>query len=91
MQTNAFLRTNSLNKIKTKRICAEHLKLLYEGPINSKIISTKARKLLVKTLKFQPRFIEEIAKLSIIGGKDFAHRFRDNFILGSADLLEGFY
>ena len=62
-----------------------------EGQINIKIISTRARKLLVKILKFQPRFIEEIGKLSVIGCKDFAHRFRDYFILGSADLLEGFY
>ena len=69
----------------------KHLKFLCEGPINIKIISTRARKLLVKILKFQPRFIEEIVKLSVIGCKDFAHRFRDNFILGSADLLEGFY
>ena len=64
---------------------------MYEGPINSKIVSTRARKLVVKILKFQLRFIEEIGKLSIIGCKDFAHRFRDNFVLGSADLLEGFY
>ena len=56
-----------------------------------KIISTRARKLFVKKLKFQPRFLEEIAKLSVIICKDFDHRFRDNFILGSADLLEGFY
>ena len=91
---NAFLGTNGLNKIKTQRICAKHLKFLSEGPINIKIISTKARKLLVKILKFQPRFmnlVSSIAKLSVIGCKDFAHRFRDNFILGSADLLEGFY
>ena len=47
--------------------------------------------MLVKILKFQPFFTEEIAKLSTIGCKVFAHRFRDNFILVSADLLEGFY
>ena len=88
---NAFLRMNVLNKIKRQRICAKHLKFLYEGPINTKIISTRARKMLVKILKFQPFFTEEIAKLSTIGCKDFAHRFRDNFILGSADSLEGFY
>ena len=82
---------NDLNKIKTQRICAKYLKFLHEGPINSKIVSTRARKLFVKILQFQPHFIEEIAKLSIIGCKDFAHPFRDNFILGSADLLEGFY
>ena len=86
-----FLGMNDLNKIKTQRICAKYLKFLYEGPINSKIISTIARKILVKSLKFRPSFTEEIAKLSTIGCKDFAHRFRDNFILGSADLLEGFY
>ena len=91
VQKMLFLRMKDLNKIKTQRICAKHLKFLYEGPINSKIISTRARKQLVKILKFQPRFIEEIAKRSIIGCKEFAHRFRDNFILGSADLLEGFY
>ena len=45
---NAFLGTNDLNKIKTQRICAKHLKLMCEGPINIKIISTRARKLLVK-------------------------------------------
>ena len=86
-----FLGTNDINKIKTQRLCAKHLKFFCEGPINIKIISTRARKLLLKILKFQPHFIEEIAKLSVIGGKDFAHRFRDNFMLGSAVLLEGFY
>ena len=91
VQKKTCLKMNDLNKIKTQRICAKRLKILYEGLINSKIISTRARKLFVKILKFQPRFIEEIAKLSIIGCKDFAHRFCDNFILGSADFLEGFY
>ena len=86
-----FFGMNDLNEIKTQKICAKHLKFLCEGPINIKIISTRARKLLVKILNFQPRFIEEIAKLSVIGCKDFAHRFRDNFILGSADFLESFY
>ena len=43
--------------------------------------------MLVKILKLRRFFTEEIAKLSTIGCKDFAHRFRDNFILGSADLL----
>ena len=84
---NAFLRMNDLNKIKSQRICAKHLKFSYEGPINSKIFSARARKLLVKILKFQPRFTETIAKLSIIGCKDFANRFRDNFILGSAEFF----
>ena len=88
---NAFLRMNDLNKLKTQKICAKHLNFLYEGPINSKLISTRARKMLVKILRFQLFFTEEIAKLSTIGCKDFAHRFRDNLILGSADLLEGFY
>ena len=82
---------NDSNKIKSPRICAKNLKLLYEGPINSKIISTRARKLLVKIQKFQPGFIEEIAKLSILGCKEFAHWFRNNFTLGSADFLEVLY
>ena len=80
-----------IDNVKTQRICAKHFKLLYEGPINSKIISTRARKVLVKILKFQPRFTEELAKLSKIGCKDLAHRFRDSFILRIADLLEGLY
>ena len=42
---------------------------------------------MVETLTFQPRFTEEIVNLSIIGCKYFAHRFRDNFILGSVDFL----
>ena len=87
----AFLRMNDLNKIKLQRICTKHLNFLYEGPINSTIISTRARILLLKILKIQPRLTKEIAKLSIIGRKDFSNRYRDCVILGSADLLECFY
>ena len=61
----SFLRMNDLNKIKTQRICAKHLKFLYEGPINSEIFSTRTNKLLVKIIKLQPRFTEENAKLSV--------------------------
>ena len=82
---------NDSNKIKTQRICAKNLKFLYEGPINSRTISTRTRKLLVKIQKFQSGFIEEIAKLSILGCKDFAHRFHNNCMLGGADFLECLY
>ena len=88
---NAFVRMNDLNKIKTQRISTKHLNFLFEESINSKFISTGARNLLVKILKLHSPITEEISKLSIIGYKDFDHRFRDNFILGSGDLLEGFY
>ena len=88
------LRLNDLIKIETQRKCAKHreyAQFLYDRPILSIIISTRARKRLVNILNFQPRFLEEVAKLSKIGCKDFARRLRDNFILGGADLLEGFY
>ena len=87
---NNFLRMNDLNKIKTQRICAKRLKFSYEGPIDSEIILTRARKLLVKIQISQPCFTEEKAKLSLTVCKDFVHQFRDNFILCGADLLEGF-
>ena len=54
-----FLRMNDLKNIKTQRICTKHLKFLYERPINSKIISTIDRKLVVKILKFQPRSLKK--------------------------------
>ena len=79
---------NGLNKIKTQRTCAKPLKVLQEEPINSEIISTRAKELLVIIVIFQPCFTEEIGKLSIIGWKDFANLLRDKFILGSPDLLE---
>ena len=53
VQKMLFLGTNDLNKIKTQRKCAKHLKFLCEGPIIIKTISTRARKLLVKILVFK--------------------------------------
>ena len=33
VQKNAFLRMNVLNKIKTQRICAKHLKFFYQNQL----------------------------------------------------------
>ena len=69
---------NDFKKIKTQKLSKTQF-FYIKGSINSKIISARARKLLVKILQLQPYFTEKV-RLSTIGCKNFANRFRENFI-----------